>query len=358
MDSQLSMWMAEEDDEDDEDEAEEEDEAEGQPSSSGARHPADRPNEWPLPFLCGEGGPRRAGAAVDRLALSTAAAGAGGADATLAMEGASCSPLAAGVLLHTCGHAAHLACWQEYMSGLLRRVAAQESFEGEGLVRPQRGEFLCPVCRGVANCMLPVAPQDPPHPPDAPPLPEETAHPVPASTDLDLGGGGGGGGDTGDGAVDASRWASWALNEEARLARVTATEGRGDAMRDALRQQLETFTTYCACVQVCTSPVPPLHLPRTPLCLPCTYPALPCATPAPPLRPPCSLSCRSSPSRHPTCACDAHPRRCSHTTPASLICSGSGPRARRAERRRRSSSGCAPCTPRFTIFIDELGEVD
>jgi len=74
----------------------------------------------------------------------------------LAADGAALSPLGAGVLVTTCGHAVHLHCWQDYMSGLLRRVAAAESFEGEGQVRPQRGEFLCPVCRGLSNSVVPL----------------------------------------------------------------------------------------------------------------------------------------------------------------------------------------------------------
>ena len=44
------------------------------------------------------------------------------------------------------------------LHGLLRRVATNESFEGEGVVKPQRGEFLCPVCRRIANSLMPLAP--------------------------------------------------------------------------------------------------------------------------------------------------------------------------------------------------------
>eukprot|EP00962_Isochrysis_galbana_P053717 scaffold25236_cov79-Isochrysis_galbana.AAC.1 len=86
----------------------------------------------------------------------------------LRLEGSLLSSSSPGALLSTCGHAAHVACWHEYMTGLLRRVMQSEGFEGEGLVKPQRGEFVCPVCRRAANALLPLAPVEPA---DVEPLP-------------------------------------------------------------------------------------------------------------------------------------------------------------------------------------------
>lgn len=137
--SQLSMLMAEEDEanETDDDDDDDDDEEGNLFSRFGYG--------WPLPTL-------------EALSLDEADTLSRG--HTLASEGSMCSALAPGLLLTSCNHPAHLACWQEYMAGLLRRVAQQESFEGEGLVRPQRGEFLCPVCRGVSNVLLPLSPFD------------------------------------------------------------------------------------------------------------------------------------------------------------------------------------------------------
>ena len=80
------------------------------------------------------------------------------------LEGQMVAGGADGLLLRTCGHAAHLGCWQDYLSGLQRRYALNETFEGEGICRPELGEHLCPGCRRMANTLLPLAPlQPPPH---------------------------------------------------------------------------------------------------------------------------------------------------------------------------------------------------
>ena len=138
-------------------------------------------------------------------------------------EGGLVSGLSPGLLLTTCGHAAHLTCWQNYMDGLLRRVAMQESFEGEGLARPQRGEFLCPVCRRLANVLLPVASCEPP----TIELPTLEA-------------------DAPGAAPDTAAWAaevaaSYAPEEGA------VTPERPGAPSVPLRRQIESFTTLAAC---------------------------------------------------------------------------------------------------------------
>ena len=116
---------------------------------------------WPLPSLASPG-----------------EAGAGEASATMRREGSLLSRTSVGAFISTCGHATHVSCWHEYMSGLLRRVMQSDGFEGEGLVRPQRGEFVCPVCRRAANALLPLAPSEPPA--EAAPEPEEPAEAEPA----------------------------------------------------------------------------------------------------------------------------------------------------------------------------------
>jgi len=108
---------------------------------------------WPLPHLAAPSG-----------------SGESEEEAALRHEGALFSSSSPGALLTTCGHATHVACWHEYMTGLLRRVMQSEGFEGEGLVKPQRGEFVCPVCRRAANALMPLAPCEPC---DASPPPEE-----------------------------------------------------------------------------------------------------------------------------------------------------------------------------------------
>ncbi|CAJ1799097.1 unnamed protein product [Sphenostylis stenocarpa] len=55
-----------------------------------------------------------------------------------------------GVHLSSCGHAVHQGC----LDRSVRRIV----FEGGHIVDPDQGEFLCPVCRRLANCVLPTLP--------------------------------------------------------------------------------------------------------------------------------------------------------------------------------------------------------
>ncbi|KAG9159191.1 hypothetical protein Leryth_018168 [Lithospermum erythrorhizon] len=59
-----------------------------------------------------------------------------------------------GIYLTSCGHAVHQECLDRYLSSLrhTRRIV----FEG-GNVDPDQGEFLCPVCRGLSNSVLPAS---------------------------------------------------------------------------------------------------------------------------------------------------------------------------------------------------------
>lgn len=63
-----------------------------------------------------------------------------------------------GIFLSSCGHAVHQGCLDRYLSSLRERYIRRIVFEGGHIVDPDQGEFLCPVCRGFANCVLPALP--------------------------------------------------------------------------------------------------------------------------------------------------------------------------------------------------------
>ncbi|XP_060803567.1 E3 ubiquitin-protein ligase Ubr3 [Amyelois transitella] len=63
-----------------------------------------------------------------------------------------------GVHVQSCGHHLHLRCLQLY----LRSLAAPQRPHN---LHVERGEFLCPVCRQLANTVLPLAPPPPRIPP-------------------------------------------------------------------------------------------------------------------------------------------------------------------------------------------------
>lgn len=150
----------------------------------------------------------------------------------LRLEGSMCSTLAPGLLLTSCTHAAHLACWQEYMAGLQRRVVQQESFEGEGLVRPQRGEFLCPVCRGVSNVLLPLAYCEECDVAEvATPAHLHAASQLESSTNLE---------------ASFVQWASGLLS---KLEQIRISPPQVSEHGKELRRQLEDFHTFCTCMQ-------------------------------------------------------------------------------------------------------------
>lgn len=61
-----------------------------------------------------------------------------------------------GVYLSSCGHGVHQECLNRYLSSLRERSRRRVSFEGGHIVDPEKGEFLCPVCRRLANSVLPA----------------------------------------------------------------------------------------------------------------------------------------------------------------------------------------------------------
>ncbi|KAL2336616.1 hypothetical protein Fmac_011062 [Flemingia macrophylla] len=63
-----------------------------------------------------------------------------------------------GIHLSSCGHAVHQGCLDRYLCSLKERSVRRIVFEGGHIVDPEQGEFLCPVCRRLANCVLPTLP--------------------------------------------------------------------------------------------------------------------------------------------------------------------------------------------------------
>ncbi|XWS59815.1 hypothetical protein CRYUN_Cryun08bG0154300 [Craigia yunnanensis] len=61
-----------------------------------------------------------------------------------------------GIYLSSCGHAVHQGCLDRYLSSLKERYVRRSFFEGAHIVDPDQGEFLCPVCRRLANSVLPA----------------------------------------------------------------------------------------------------------------------------------------------------------------------------------------------------------
>lgn len=57
-----------------------------------------------------------------------------------------------GVHVQTCGHHLHLDCLNSYLTSL-RSQQRQQSLS------PEKGEYLCPLCRQLANSFLPLSPQ-------------------------------------------------------------------------------------------------------------------------------------------------------------------------------------------------------
>ncbi|XP_042512040.1 E3 ubiquitin-protein ligase PRT6-like [Macadamia integrifolia] len=60
-----------------------------------------------------------------------------------------------GIHISSCGHAVHQECCDRYLLSLKERHNRRIVFEGGHIVDPDQGEFLCPVCRRLANSALP-----------------------------------------------------------------------------------------------------------------------------------------------------------------------------------------------------------
>ena len=59
-----------------------------------------------------------------------------------------------GVFVESCGHYVHLACQHSYMQSLRGMNAAQINVT----IAAERGEYMCPMCRQLANGVLPILP--------------------------------------------------------------------------------------------------------------------------------------------------------------------------------------------------------
>ncbi|XP_023311445.1 E3 ubiquitin-protein ligase Ubr3 isoform X2 [Anoplophora glabripennis] len=57
-----------------------------------------------------------------------------------------------GVHVQTCGHHLHLDCLNSYLQSL-------RSQQRQPTLSPEKGEYLCPLCRQLANSVLPLSPQ-------------------------------------------------------------------------------------------------------------------------------------------------------------------------------------------------------
>lgn len=53
----------------------------------------------------------------------------------------------------------HQECFQSYHESLVRRHNGQTSYEGKDVIELHKTEFLCPICRRLANVLLPVVNQ-------------------------------------------------------------------------------------------------------------------------------------------------------------------------------------------------------
>jgi hypothetical protein len=65
-----------------------------------------------------------------------------------------------GVRLHVsiCGHAMHVKCHANVMATIRTNSHNRTHYEGSQAVDAKRGEMLCPLCKGVANTLLPHVP--------------------------------------------------------------------------------------------------------------------------------------------------------------------------------------------------------
>ncbi|GIL45679.1 hypothetical protein Vafri_2876, partial [Volvox africanus] len=66
--------------------------------------------------------------------------------------------LGGGPHVHCCGHVIHTQCFARFVAGQLRQYLSGAHFPGSHLVMPEMSEFLCPVCRRLANGIVPAAP--------------------------------------------------------------------------------------------------------------------------------------------------------------------------------------------------------
>ena len=76
-----------------------------------------------------------------------------------AMSEADPRDAAPGVHVAACGHRVHAACLSRYVAALRASYTAGRHFPGEYVLSVAAGQFLCPVCRRLANGVLPSLPR-------------------------------------------------------------------------------------------------------------------------------------------------------------------------------------------------------
>eukprot|EP00899_Mesostigma_viride_P015866 jgi/Mesvir1/24280/Mv10978-RA.1 len=64
-----------------------------------------------------------------------------------------------GVQVMSCGHMCHVDCMDRYFTSLVQRHSQNELYQGANVINLEAGEFLCPLCRRIANCLLPAIPE-------------------------------------------------------------------------------------------------------------------------------------------------------------------------------------------------------
>ncbi|EFA81672.1 hypothetical protein PPL_05666 [Heterostelium album PN500] len=58
--------------------------------------------------------------------------------------------------MRCCGHHIHHDCFKHYTDALMHKASQLDGFEGDHIIRPLSGEFLCPMCRRVSNIIIPI----------------------------------------------------------------------------------------------------------------------------------------------------------------------------------------------------------
>ncbi|KDO27851.1 hypothetical protein SPRG_07124 [Saprolegnia parasitica CBS 223.65] len=68
-------------------------------------------------------------------------------------------PIAPTIHVSLCGHALHLPCAQQYLSTVARDVGASLLQQHAIAFDASMGEFLCPLCKGLSNSIVPFVPR-------------------------------------------------------------------------------------------------------------------------------------------------------------------------------------------------------
>ncbi|XP_024367119.1 uncharacterized protein [Physcomitrium patens] len=58
-----------------------------------------------------------------------------------------------------CGHQMHQECFQSYHASLVKSHCSEITYEGKDIIDLPKTEFLCPICRRLANVLLPIVHQ-------------------------------------------------------------------------------------------------------------------------------------------------------------------------------------------------------